>query len=347
MPIIRKHHWWAYLIFLLTFAAGTAHARMITDMTGRKVNVPERITRVYGSSPPATYLLYAMDPSMIVGLNSPVNEAEKRFLSLAFRSLPVIGSSVGQGKSLNSEMLLKTKPDIILVWSWQQPGINDKFEQIFRKLKIPTVYVRIDSLRDYPAAFTFLGDLLQRRERALLLRSYAEETLQSVDRAVGGIKQSERPPVYYAEGEDGLATEREGSFHAELIRLAGGRNVHRGEALDHYGMEKVSMEQVMIYNPQVILAQEGEFVETVFHDARWKSIRALKEGRIYRIPRMPFNWFDRPPSVMRFLGLRWLTNRLHPGRYLFDPVADTRRFYRLFLGREPNSRELAEILRGS
>jgi len=44
--------------------------------------------------------------------------------------------------------------------------------------------------------------------------------------------------VYYAEGTDGLATERETSVHAELIGLAGGRNVHKGEALDHMGMQK-------------------------------------------------------------------------------------------------------------
>jgi len=343
MPLIRIY----CLCAVLFLAAEQADARMITDMTGRKVQVPERITRVYASSPPATYLLYALDPTLIIGLNFPVSGAEKRFLSPALRSLPVIGSSVGLGKSLNSEMLLKARPDIVLVWAWPQPGINARYEQIFRQLKIPTVYVRVDSLRDYPAAFTFLGELLHRGERAAKLRSYADETLQSVDRAVGSIRPELRPTVYYAEGEDGLATERDGSFHAELIGIAGGRNVHRGEAFDHYGLEKISLEQVMLYNPQVMLLQESRFLETAVHDGRWKSIRAVREGRLYKIPRLPFNWFDRPTSFMRLLGLRWLTNRLHPDRYPFDPRADTRRFYRLFLGMEPGSNDLAEILRGS
>lgn len=322
-------------------------ARTITDMTGRKVQVPERISRVYASSPPATYLLYAMDPTLIVGLNSPLNETEKRFLKPAVRSLPVIGSSVGQGKNLNTELLLKARPDIVLVWAWQQPEINARFEQVFRQLKIPVVQVRIDSLGDYPAAFSFLGSLLQREKRAAKLRSYAEETLKSVDQAVAGIKQEQRPGVYYAEGQDGLATERDGSFHVELIGLAGGRNVHRGEALDHYGMEKISMEQVMLYNPQVMLVQEDPFLGAVGRDPRWKPVKAVREGRVYRIPRTPFNWFDRPPSFMRLLGLRWLTNRLHPDRFLFDAAAETRRFYRLFLGIELTNRDLTELLRQS
>lgn len=42
-------------------------SRIIADMTGRKVQVPDRISRVYASSPPATYLLYAMDPALETG----------------------------------------------------------------------------------------------------------------------------------------------------------------------------------------------------------------------------------------------------------------------------------------
>lgn len=338
---------YSLLALALLIVPLTGHAREITDMTGRKVQVPDRITRVYASSPPATYLLYAMEPTLIVGLNSPLNETEKRFLKPAVRSLPVIGSSVGQGKNLNTELLLKARPDIVLVWAWQQPQINAKFDQIFRQLKIPVVQVRIDSLRDYPAAFTFLGSLLQREKRAAKLRGYAEETLKSVDQTVAGIKPDQRPGVYYAEGQDGLATERDGSFHAELIGLAGGRNVHRGEALDHYGLEKISMEQVMLYNPQVMLVQEDPFLGTVVRDPRWKPIKAVRDGRLYRIPRAPFNWFDRPPSFMRLLGLRWLTNRLHPDLFRFDAAAETRRFYRLFLGIELTNQDLVEILKQS
>ncbi len=335
------------LVVTLLLCVPTVQARTIIDMTGRKVPVPERITRVYASSPPATYLLYALDPSLIVGLNSPLNQAEKRFLRPGFRTLPVIGSSVGQGKNLNVELLLQAKPDIVLVWAWPQPEINARFEQIFKQLKIPVVQVRINTLRDYPAAFSFLGNLLHRTARAQKLRHYAEESLRSVEQAVGAIKPEQRPSVYYAEGQDGLATERGGSFHAELITLAGGNNVHQGQALDHYGMEKISMEQVMLYNPQVLLVQEDAFLQKELKGPRWRGIKAVQEGRVYLIPREPFNWFDRPPSFMRLLGVRWLANRLHPTRYPFDAVKETWRFYQLFLGIELNSRDLTEILHQS
>lgn len=335
------------VMFLICCWGASAQARTITDMAGRTVTIPDRITHVYASSPPATHLIYAIDPTLVAGLNSPLTKQEQTYLHKTVRSLPVVGNTVGQGKNINIEMLLKAKPDIVLVWAWPQPEINARFERLFSQLKIPTVYVKIDSLRDYPAAFTFMGTLLNRQKRAAQLRAYTDETLRSVDRVVGLLPQTLRPTIYYAEGIDGLATERENSFHVELIKLAGGRNVHRGNALDHYGMERISLEQVLLYEPQYLLVQEDEFFSSVITDPRWRGVPAVKNRRVYRIPRIPFNWFDRPPSFMRLLGLRWLTNRLHPDRFPFEPIKDTRRFYRLFLNVEPNRTELAEILKGS
>ena len=321
-----------------------AHARRIVDMAGRKVTVPDRITRVYCSSPPGTYLLYAIDPALVAGLNFAPNDQDKKYLRREFSHLPVIGGAVGQGRTVNAEMLLKVKPDVVLVWAWQEQGINEKFEETFRKLGLPTVYVRLDSLADYPAAFRFLGDLLDRRERAAKLRNYAEKALSGVAAVTAKIPAKERVSVYYAEGPDGLATERDSSFHAELINLAGGRNVHHGETMDHYGMEKVSMEQVMLYNPQVILVQERDFFATALSDQRWKGIRAVRGKRVFQIPKIPFNWFDRPPSFMRLLGLKWLTATLYPQRYPLDLATETRKFYRLFLGITLSDHDLRDIL---
>ena len=330
---------------IISFGVIPVHARQITDMTGRKVTVPDKITKVYCSSPPGTYLLYAIDPALVAGLNFAPNEQEKKFISKEFKQLPVIGGVVGQGRNINVEMLLKVKPDIVLVWAWQEKGINEKFEETFRKLGLPTVYVRLDSITDYPAAFRFLGDLLDRRERASKLQNYAEKTLKEVSTITTKIPTGKRISVYYAEGPDGLATERDSSFHVEPLRLAGGRNVHHGEALDHYGLEKISMEQVMLYNPELILVQERDFYAKIYTDPRWKGIKAVKDKRVYLIPRIPFNWFDRPPSFMRLLGLKWLTNSLYPQLYPLDLVKETKVFYKLFLGITLSDDNLREILK--
>lgn len=332
-----------YLLFTLIFAA-TVHAREITDMTGRRVTVPNTIKRVFTSSPPATYMMYAIDPTLLIGINTSVKEQDKRFLRPEFTRLPVAGGMFGQGRTVNMETVLALKPDIVLSWSTWGSKADELFVERMRKAGIPTVFIKLDRLEDYPGAFRFMGDLFGHRERAKQLGTYASETLQTMAGIVAKIPAKDRVKVYYAEGPDGLSTEGEKSWHAQLIPLAGGRNAHRGMQSDQTGMEKVSMEQVLMYSPDVILTHDRAFFASLAKDRRWHDMRAVKGKRIYLIPTVPFNWFDRPPSFMRLLGLKWLANSLYPKRYPLDIRAETKKFYRLFLGVELSERDIQEIL---
>ena len=56
-------------------------------------------------------------------------------------------------------------------------------------------------------------------------------------------------------------------------------------------------------------------------------MKAVKEGRVYLIARAPYNWFDRPPSFMRFMGLRWLMSCLYPAEQKTDIATEVREFY--------------------
>ena len=94
---------------------------------------------------------------------------------------------------------------------------------------------------------------------------------------------------------------------------------------NHKGFEKLSMETLLQYNPDVILVQEKEFYERIYTLPTWQHVKAVQNKRVYFIPKSPFNWFDRPPSFMRILGLQWLMIRLYPDVYQKDLVATTKR----------------------
>ncbi len=332
----------AFLILTMGWSAD-AEARRITDMTGRQVTVPDKIRTVYATSPPATYMVYAMDPGLVAGLNFPLSDPDKKFLDPRMAKRPVIGGWYGQGRTGNLETLLQVQPDIVLVLKWQPSAINEKIEQMLKPLGIPVVYLTMAELADYPAAFHFLGELFNLGQRARSLAGYAEQTLAQAADLRADIAPDNQVSVYYAESAAGLSTECHMSIHAELIPLSGGVNVHRCSDRTTYGMQKISMEQVMQYDPQVIVFHEPLFRDHLADDHRWKNIRAVREDRVYRIPRTPFNWFDRPPSFMRLLGLKWMMHHLYPQAATEDLVAETRHFYRLFLNvnvDEPNARKL-------
>ncbi len=334
----------AVIVFVLFLQVPAGMGREIVDMSGNRHTLPDKVTRVYSASPPGTYLLYAVKPESIVGLNFPLWQNEKLYTTKQYQQLPVIGGMVGQGRTVNREVLLQAKPDCILVWCWKQGAANKKFENSLRSLGVPLVSVHLESIYDYPQAITFLADLLDEQQRGEKLTRYAQEALKQAEQIVRELTPAEKIRVYYAEGLDGLSTEASNSFHVELIPLAGGVNVHQGEAASEYGMEKISMEKLMLYDPDCILVKDQRFFKQVWSDPKWQVLRAVQNKRVYLIPHDPFNWFDRPPSFMRLLGIKWMLSILHPQKFPLDMVAETQTFYKMFLGVDITVEQAKEIL---
>ncbi len=349
-PLARRRSWLspARLLLLTTLAllasSGVA-AREVTDMAGRVVAVPEQVTRPFGAAPPLTALLLAIDPSLVSALNMPFTPGSEAFLPPALHGLPVVGSAMGHGRQVNPEVLLKLQPDVALAWQNAFSDLDPAgIEAPFRKAGIPVVYVKLDTLADWPPAFEFVGRLVGREARGKELADYIRRALARVEGAVAGIPEAERVRVYYAESPDGLATDCHTSFHSEPIALAGGYNVYRCQPRSMVGQERVGMEQVVLWDPQVVIAQDPLFIDNASVDERWEGLSAFRHQRVLDVPRRPLNWLDRPPSFMRALGIQWLAAALYPDRLALDLPAETRTFYRLFFGLELSDAQLAELL---
>lgn len=332
---------------VLLAAAGHASdrpMREITDMVGRKVTIPVDVAKVYGSSPPVNYLMYAVAPDMMAGLSFPISDADKPFLRPQTQSLPLLGAVMGQGRQFNPEEILKVKPDFVLAWV-DRFGNPENTVARFAKIGLPVVIVKLDGLADYPATLTFLGDILGRGERSKVLADYVTSAMQRVSAAVGDIPADKRVKVYYAQSGTGLSTECDSSFHVEPVLMAGGDIVHHCQQSTHVGMETVSLEQVLAYQPQIILSQDRGFARSVAEKPEWRNVDAVKNGRVVVIPRTPYNWLDRPPSFMRALGIQWLANLFYPERFPLDLKAETKAFYKLFLGVDVSDSGVEQILK--
>jgi len=328
---------------VLATLVGQAYAREVVDMVGRKVTIPDDLKRVYAPSPYGAYMMYAIAPDLMSGLMFLPKESDKKFLPKTLQGLPVIGG-VGAGPNANPEMLLKTDTQLLIIWRAEAKPITEQTTALYDKTGIPYVFVSATTLSEYPDAIRFLGKLLHREERAEKMAKMAEKILADTSAAVARVPQAQKPKVYYAEGVDGLSTECNDSIHVQLLMLDGDVDVHRCHTSSHMGLEKISLEQVMQYSPDVIVAQESMFTDKVYSDPAWRDVKAVKDHRVYLIPRTPLNWFDRPPSFMRFLGLEWLTNKLYPGQYPVDMIKEAQKFYSTFLGVELSDSDAREVL---
>jgi len=317
-------------ILCIPLIAFTLHAKTLNDMDGHPVILPDQTDRVFGSSPPMNYLLYTLNPDKMIGLNfkarNPNNSADEQFLNKRFLSLPVIGSFHGGGQSINLETLMKYKPQLVLVW--QDDMLVQTVAKEIEKTAIPFYLIPFRHIDDMPRAFRLAGNAIGESKRGEILATYSEKIIKDVQKSVSKAK-----PVryYYAEGLDGLSTECDSSFHVEAMNFAGGRNVHSCQQSGILGLEKISFETLLAYNPDVIIVQNRAVYNDLITDPMWKSLRAIKSGRIYLVPVQPFNWVDRPPSFMRVLGIQWLAHLFHPKEFKADLNQRTKEFYELFL----------------
>ncbi len=112
------------------------------------------------------------------------------------------------------------------------------------------------------------------------------------------------------------------------------------------GLTNVSVEQVLLWNPDVIVTIDQDFATAVRTDPVWAPVKAVKDGRIHLSPKMPFGWVDFPPSVNRLIGLWWLAKILYPERFPEDLRVLTREFYAKFYHVTPTDAQIEHVLAG-
>jgi iron complex transport system substrate-binding protein len=110
------------------------------------------------------------------------------------------------------------------------------------------------------------------------------------------------------------------------------------------GLTDVSLEQVLAWNPDVIVTIDRAFAASVGQDPTWASVAAVRSGRVHLSPSLPFGWVDLPPSVNRLIGLWWLGKILYPDLFPEDMRALTRDFYRDFYHVQVSEAQIDRLL---
>lgn len=329
--------------FLIMFIGLTLNAKTLNDIDGKTVTLPDQTDRVFGSSPPMNYLLYTLNPDKMIGLNFKAkngnNSADETFLSKKFLSLPLIGSFHGGGQNINLETLMAYKPQLVLVW--QDDMLVQTVAKEIEKTKIPSFMIPFREISDMPRAFRLAGNAIGESKRGEVLASYSQKIISEVHKNVLKAKPTR---YYYAEGIDGLSSECDKSFHVEAMNFAGGENVHKCQQSGILGLEKISFETLLNYNPEVIIVQNRSVYNDLISDPMWQNLRAVKTGRIHLVPVQPFNWIDRPPSFMRVIGIQWLAQLFHPKEYKVNLPQRTKEFYDLFLHVKLNDQQTKNLL---
>lgn len=326
----------------LLAAPHAARAATIRDGAGRAVTVPARTERVFPAGPPAAIKHYTLQPKSLLGWPRANRAAELPYLDAEVGARPELGRLTGRGNTTNLEVLLQLKPDLILDVGSVARTFVETADRVQAQTGVP--YALLDGRFDAIASsYRLHGLLTGEQARAEELARFCDELVATCRARIATVPESRRPRVFYARGPRGLETGLGGSINVETIEFMGAVNV---AGATRGGLATVSVEQVLKWDPDIIVTIDSAFADAVRGDPVWQVARAVRGGRVYLSPKLPFGWIDFPPSVNRMPGLVWLGKILYPALFPEDLTAFTRAFYARFYHRSPDDAQIAAALAG-
>lgn len=328
-----------WLAIFLAFIAGASPVfaeRIVTDMAGHAVAVPDKIARVgtIGPVPVLNSFVFAMGEAGSIANNLPPNLGGPRWrfqyvVAPELASRPVI--QTGQGP--NIEGVIEASPDVVLT-------MDRATIDLLARTHIPALYLSWQKPDDVKTVMRLLGELYSKPDAADAYSRYFDKTIERVGGRVDGLHDDKRPRVLYAD----LRRLTQPHKIAEWwIAKAGGRSVtddgRVGEAFNF------SIEQVLAWNPEVIIVTAESEIASAYADARLANVSAIKNKRVYAIPMGVHVWGNR--TVEQPLTVLWAAKVFHPDLFADIVIEDEiSSFYATFFKTDLSREDIRTILAG-
>ena len=297
-----------------------------TDSIGRTVTVPAKIEKIAVSGPLAQIVLFALCPDKFVGIANAWDVSAAQFLATEYYNLPELGQLYGGKGELNLETLLASGAQVVIDVGEPKDSAVSDLDALQEQTGLPFVHVSA-SIATMGDAYRKLGELLGLEDEAETLAAYCDDTYartQSIAQSV------EKANLLYITGDQGLNVIAQNSYHAEIIDLLSNNLAVVDDPSSKGTGNEVDMEQILKWNPDVILFAPGSIYATVADDPVWQQVTAIKNGAYYEVPQGPYNWMGFPSSVQRYLGMMWMAQLLYPETAQYDLYAETANYFKMF-----------------
>ena len=325
-----------------TVDAQKSKGRVVTDMSGRKVMIPDNIKRVACLEVLGYEKLFLLGQTDKISVMCSTNAPWMEKTNPKVRDIPKI---VGEP---NFEELLNWKIDLAF-FRYNPEKTLDKLAD----LGIPGIVSQpLNQNIDSAGAFQesnkkmvrLYGDVFgyAARKKAEEWCTYYDEKIRYVTSRTSKIPENRRPKVYYLRGPDALTTQGRNTNTLWYGEMAGADMIAKNLGLD--GKGSVSMETMIRWNPEYIFVGRQYSTDLVLKDARWRDIKAIKEGKVYSLPEGVFYWDGSSEGV---LLMEFLAKKLHPDLFIdLDMAKEVKDYYLRFYGYRLTDDETNKLLQG-
>lgn len=314
----------------------------ITDCTGRQVEIPAKVERVACLCPDAAYTMamFGQGDKMVAVVDGIKRDIILTDIYPTIKDLPVPKSS----GVINIEELIGTKPDVVFI-KRDISGSKAETEKL-EKVKIPFLVVDYNSIEEQLYAAEMIGQVIGENEKARQYKEYYQDYINRVQDRIQDIDPQQRVRVYHSINE-ATRTDVAGSLSGEWLEAAGAYNVSAQEKLKLLeGKYYASLEQILLWNPEVILVNELGVDDYILTNKQWAPLTAVKNKKVYKLPSGISRW-GHPSSPETPLAILWTAKTLYPDRFNdLDMAGECRNFYKEFFGMELSDEVIQNILYG-
>ncbi|WP_265533631.1 ABC transporter substrate-binding protein [Pseudomonas saponiphila] len=355
---LRRARHGLLLGLLLLGLPWAASAATLTDLAGRQVQVPEKVEHILLGEGRMIYslsLLEGQNPFARLagwqgdfrGLDVQGYEAYRKVFPQADQ-VPLVGGT--SAETFSVEKALAVHPDLAIMALSGGHGPSPDSEAV-QQLEAAGVAVIFVDFSDHPLSNTvpsmrLLGQALGREQQAEAFIAFYQQSLARVSDTLARAGKVQQPKIFIdmlAGLQDCCGSPGTGNF-AEMIKLAGGRNIADGRIPGPIGV--LNVEYILSSDPDVYVATgvfaAGQGGVTLGYSATLQQardslrqaarrpplneLRAVRQGNVHGLWHI---FYDSPEHLVAVQALaKWL----HPQLFKdLDPDQTRRELYQRFM----------------
>lgn len=314
--------------------------KKIVDMDGNTIEVPKNVSKVGCTIGAINQMVLMLGSADKITATVPIVKTNDWFVKM-FPKIKDVPAPFDT--TVNTEQLLASKPDVIFAQTGSVQALNS-----VKETGIPIITVNISSPENLKKAITIIGQTLGSEEEAKAAEfcAYYDANVKRLSDKIASIPSDQKVKVFVAGADNSgtmpLSTEGKGSIVTSWIEQAGGINVAAEAGVEGLS-QKVSIEDVIKWNPDVIITTAIDGKNAILKSDQWKDINAVKNNKIFVNPKGVYLWSVR--SAEAALQPLWAAKILHPDLFSdIDINKEMKNFYSTYYNYSLTDDDVNDIL---
>lgn len=276
----------------------SAYPVSLKDATGTQITLDKQPRRIVSLVPSNTEIVFAIgEGSHVVGVTNNDDYPTQ------VKGIDKVGAM-----PLNIEKIISLKPDLVLAQEINDPKAIDQLRKAGLNVFVVKNPLSIDGVYQ---SITTLGKLTGATEKSQKVNQNMKDTFNRIKEKVSKRPHASTEKSVWVEisGPPEIYTTGNGTFMNELLKMVQAQNV----AGELKGYPKVSEEQAVAYNPDVIILAYGDkkTIKQVENRPAWQKVPAVKNEQVYIIDT---NLVSRPgPRLAK--GAVELAKKIYPDAF--------------------------------